>query len=505
MSESIRNILFFFNTKIRQEFIDEKDYINKINRAKEIEFSGKYHYIIAGAKAIYDHLADCKMALDHIICVSDIGDDNKEFITEGLQDVMKDTPPVTWISHDRYDRSDIILKKISSEFEFQGNDRLFILTNGGARNNVMFFSTFTQIMKAKGLDTRLIYITQETPEVIKDVSSDNRYFEVLRAVELFTQSGNPKQLKKIYEKDPSLSVLLGLMDQFYKNIQICKTVNDASTGIVSVFTEMIAEIDFLMGKDIDIIIRLLLPTIKSKFLPLETDNNEYFLQILQWCCNNDMILVGFFILDAELKAYLYDKKVISFKGFDMDGKTINLPSRGSIEAAIKNDKDLDNYKKSLGEIGGDHKTRGYTEALAIVFRTIVNSTSYIDFSRLNPVRSSDRFFEAFIVLFKNIEIELYDEPEKNLKLFELILLQDFIRNLRNNMAHAESTYTIKGKKNIIGLVKKSYKYKGKEEGLFNCMFGKNPDIQFNDSDIYNKLKFIIKRSVRIISDDISSL
>ena len=205
MSESRRNILFFFNTRIKQDLIDEKNYINKIDRAKEIAFSGKYHYIIAGVKAIYDHLADCKMvadckmALDHIICVSDIGDDNKEFLTAGLQDVMKDTPPITWISHDRYDRSDIILKKISSEFEFQENDQLFILTNGGARNNVMFFSTFTQIMKVKGLDTRLIYITQETPEVIKDVSSDNRYFDVLRAVELFTQSGNPKQLKKIYE------------------------------------------------------------------------------------------------------------------------------------------------------------------------------------------------------------------------------------------------------------------------------------------------------------------
>ena len=520
MSESRRNILFFFNTRIKQDLIDEKNYINKIDRAKEIAFSGKYHYIIAGVKAIYDHLADCKMvadckmALDHIICVSDIGDDNKEFLTAGLQDVMKDTPPITWISHDRYDRSDIILKKISSEFEFQENDQLFILTNGGARNNVMFFSTFTQIMKVKGLDTRLIYITQETPEVIKDVSSDNRYFDVLRAVELFTQSGNPKQLKKIYEEDSSLFKLLGLMDQFYKNIQICKTVNDTSTGIVSIFKNMIKEIDDLMKKDdIDIIIKLLLPTIKSKFMPLGTENHEYFLQILKWCCNNDMVLVGFFILDAELKAYLYnDKKVIQFNGFDSNGKAINLPSMNAPAIALLNDnskgknqyqvkqdkKDFDNYSNSLKEINGKHPIRGYTEALTLIFRKIVSNTEKTDCTQL------DTSFTKIITCFNDFEFKLSNDLPKIQKLYELILLQDFIRSLRNNMAHAESFYTIKGKLNIISFIQTKYDYKN---CLFNCINNRTNtlDIKFNDPEIYDKLIFILSASIKIIQDNIKIL
>ena len=509
-----RNILFFFNTRINYKYIEQKKYINRIDEANERPFEGIYHYITAGAKSIHDHLASNKNLINHIICVSDIADDNKDYLTTELNKVLEDSPPLTWISHDRYDNSDIILQKISSQFVFSSNDTIYIITNGGARNNVMFFSTFTQIMKTKGLDTRLIYITQETPEIIKDVSSDNRYFDVLRAVELFTQSGNPKMLKddKIYGNDQNLNKLLSYMEQFYQSIQICKTVNNASTGIVSIFKEMIEEIDHLMEKDgIDIIIRLLLPTIKSKFMPLGTDNPEYFLQILQWCCNNDMVLVGFFILDAELKAYLYnDKKVIRFIGFEQEGKSINLTSLKSLETIKIREKDLENYKKSLSEVNGEHYVRGYTEALTIIFRYIVSKTKYIDTSRLNPSNPTS-FFDKFIKQLEAFDLNLYCQAENNLKMYELILLQDFIRSLRNNMAHAENDFTIKGRTNLIGLVRKKYKYRETQDGLFNYTYEDKynstnyPDIKFDDPEIYDKLIFILSTSIKIIQDSIKIL
>ena len=277
---------------------------------------------------------------------------------------------------------------------------------------------------------------------------------------------------------------------------------------------MIKEIDDLMKKDdIDIIIKLLLPTIKSKFMPLGTENHEYFLQILKWCCNNDMVLVGFFILDAELKAYLYnDKKVIQFNGFDSNGKAINLPSMNAPAIALLNDnskgknqyqvkqdkKDFDNYSNSLKEINGKHPIRGYTEALTLIFRKIVSNTEKTDCTQL------DTSFTKIITCFNDFEFKLSNDLPKIQKLYELILLQDFIRSLRNNMAHAESFYTIKGKLNIISFIQTKYDYKN---CLFNCINNRTNtlDIKFNDPEIYDKLIFILSASIKIIQDNIKIL
>ena len=534
------NILFFFDTKNIQQKTGERNYINCLCLNNETGFSGEYNYITAGARAIHDMLNTQNKDIDDIICVSDLGDENREYFKSSFNKIFKHDIKLTLINYTSNDSSDIILTYISDKYTFSETDTIYILTNSGLRNNVMFFSTFTQIIQAKGIDTKLIYIDQGSPkektETIKDVTSDNKYFDVLRAVEMFIQSGNPKKLKEIYatENDnkgtTDLSKLLGFMEQFYKNIQICKPVNDDS-DIVQIYEKMLDEIDNLMKKDkeVDIIIRLLLPTIKSKFMPLGEKYNEPFIQILQWCCNNDMLLTGFFILDAEYKNYLYGKEVIKFKEFILDdeykNQLINKNIKIDVEKLIINNqkifltspdadiinkisnKDRDNYFEGIQKLSAELSRKNYNQCLTVIFRNIVGNTWYIDCTRLNPDYPNNSYFQKIKKCLKDWEICLYPDNKKNLKLYELILLQDFIRNLRNSMAHSDIKSTIKDKQNVRYFVKNTF---NKENNIFNSKYkAKNDeeydDITFDDIGIYDKLKFILEQSIKIIQENVKCI
>lgn len=499
------NILFFFDTKNIQQKTGERNYINCLCPNNETGFSGEYNYITAGARAIHDMLKSQNKDIDEIICVSDLGDENREYFESSFNKIFENDINLTLINYKSNDSSDIILTYISDKYTFSENDTIYILTNSGLRNNVMFFSTFTQIIQAKGVDTKLIYIDQGSPkdktETIKDVTSDNKYFDVLRAVEMFIQSGNPKKLKEIYaptNNTTALSELLGYMEKFYKNIQICKPVNDDS-DIVQIYKDMLDEIDNLMkpDKDVDIIIRLLLPTIKSKFMPLGEKYNEPFIQILQWCCNNDMVLTGFFILDAEYKNYLYGKKVIKF---EKNEKTIPITSPDADIISKISKQDRDNYFDGIQKLSGELSHKSYNQCLTVIFRNIVGRTLYIDCTRLNPDYPNNSYFQRIKKCLKDWEICLYPDDKKNLKLYELILLQDFIRNLRNSMAHSDIKSTIKYKQNVRYFVQNKF---NKENNIFNSKYkAKYDDITFDDIGIYDKLKFILEQSIKIIQENV---
>lgn len=503
------NILFFFDVKDIEKKESDRTYINTLIKNNKSEFQGKYNYITAGIKAIHDKLSRKNKDINHIICVSDLGDKHKKYFNESFNKIFKRDIDFTFINYEPNNNSEKILTSISNGYKFQKNDTIYILTNSGLRSNVMFFSTFTQIIQTNDIDTKLIYVKEQPnnentkkTESITDVTEDNTYYDVLRAVNLFTQTGNPKLLKEIKKyKNSPLSNLLDCMDNFYKNIQICKPVNDKN-GIVNIYREMCEEIDRLMERDdIDIIIKLLLPTIKDKFMPLGVDCDEPFFQILKWCYNNDMILTGFFIFDAEYKKYLHTKEVIKFKGFDKNGTNINLtnPNSDVIQYLDESSK----YKDSI-----NNNPIRYNVCLSIIFRCIVNQTKDCDiyYSKSNTFSNINEYmknWERCQKRLENWEIDLYSDDKKNLKLYELILLQDFIRRLRNNMAHSDIEAVIEGKKNVISFVENKFdtdilssnKYKGKDNKYYD-------DITFDDDKIYDKLKIILEQSIEIVKENV---
>lgn len=518
-----KNILFFFDTNVDKEgkLTKVKKYINELDKNADT-FEGNYHYITAAAKAVQDTLLKTGSEIHSVLCASDdLQDKNKEYFEMEFKKIINDNVKLIWAKYSKENSSQDILNSIhnstlqsQNEF-FEKGDTLYIITNGGIRKNVMFFSTFTQILKDRGLTTNLVYVelpprSSDDPERVINVTEGNKYFDVLRAVELFTQSGNPKGLKDIYENDVKLAKLLGYMEQFYKSIQICKPVNN---GIVQIYQDMCDEIDNLIekDKDIDVIIKLLLPTIKSKFMPLGTDYNEPFLQILQWCYENDLVLIGFFILDAEYKWYLYKtKEIIQFKGFDLNGKKIYLPSKETAENRIdqriedpngkikaNNDKiKANNKNKYKGGIEAIRKNEnniyGYNECLTVIFQELVYNLQSQSYNLSKEIKD----------YLTSWEVILYDDDEKNQKLYELILLQDFIRKLRNNMAHSGNVSITNNKTNIIGFIKAYF-----SDNLFNKKYKSkdNNDIDFNDLKIYDKLKVILETSLNIIKNNIKSL
>lgn len=523
------NILFFFDVKDIEKKESDRTYINILIKNNKSEFQGKYNYITAGIKAIHDKLSRKNKDINHIICVSDLGDKHKKYFNESFNKIFKRDIDFTFINYEPNNNSEKILTSISNGYKFQKNDTIYILTNSGLRSNVMFFSTFTQIIQTNDIDTKLIYVKEQPnnentkkTESITDVTEDNTYYDVLRAVNLFTQTGNPKLLKEIKKyKNSPLSNLLDCMDNFYKNIQICKPVNDKN-GIVNIYREMCEEIDRLMERDdIDIIIKLLLPTIKDKFMPLGVDCNEPFFQILKWCYNNDMILTGFFIFDAEYKKYLHDKKVIRFKGFDKNGtkdepkvnltnpdsdviKNLGYSDKEAKEKKEKNkykdyeQKDKENYRRHIKD------PINYDACLSIIFRYIVNQTKDCDiycsksntFSNINEYMKN---WERCQKCLENWEIDLYSDDKKNLKLYELILLQDFIRRLRNNMAHSDIEAVIEGKKNVISFVENKFDTDILNKDKDNKYYD---DITFDDDKIYDKLKIILEQSIEIVKENV---
>lgn len=478
--ENNKNIFFFFDTFINTEKITEKSYVNALieNNPK---FEGKYHYIVAGAKAIKDKLESKNQNIDSIICASDMGEKNKSYLTEELNKIFGDTIRIEWIKYQNTDNSDTILSEIEKSYKFSKNDTLYLLTNSGVRNNIMFFSTFTQIMVAKGLKTELIYVQEvvrNKEETIRNVSDNNRYFEVLRAVELFVQSGNPKSLKKIYDKNKDLKKLLSYMDNFYKNIQICRPVNQSD--ILDIYDDMIDEIDGLMEKDIAIEIKLLLPTIKEKFKPLGINYNEPFLQILKWCQENDMLLTGYFIMDAEYKKFLYDKKILQFNK-DIELNTLATLLQNIVEKI--NEENKNSYWQPKGKIS----------------------------ERLKKIDASGEG--------KEIYLQCYSDEDNNQKLYELILFQNLIRRIRNNMAHSDNRHIIgetEALREITDKIqneKKNYpKYKfskriynGKFESNNSWILEDSEDIVFTESGIYGSIECIFEISTDIIRKYIAQL
>lgn len=396
------------------------------------KLSGKLHYTCAAVDAVND-----VHSVDLVVGLSDRRSrESQKTLDRELANYTR-----KWIVYNG-ESSEEIITAVDKEITFEADDNITLITNSGVRSNVLFFSTFVQILGARGVTTRLIYV--DNKDNIIDVTSNNRYYDILRGVELFSETGDPHKLLACYPDEKKLEKLKKWMTSFYQNMQIAGSI-DKNSRIVDVYSKVLAEIDYLVDDEsTDALLRLLLPVIKTHLMPLG-ESVEPFFQLLQWCNDNGHFLTGYFILDAELTSYLGtgENAVILFQGNKL----------------ISRDRMLDNNRSYMTDTEKGESRNSYTggeitaEDLRIIYRTVVRKASRQEYDNRKAVtfQNGRLSLDANVLcsIFEDVGVERYatqsNDTEKvkicrelNKKLFKLMALHELIRRVRNNLAHYEA-------------------------------------------------------------------
>ncbi|MBE6843589.1 MAG: hypothetical protein E7510_12290 [Ruminococcus sp.] len=359
------NIFFFFQSKISEDKMkdnkaEKKYYYGK----KENEFVKNCSTYNSGMVKSVSKLINAKF--DKVICAYD-GFEGYEIVNDAVEkdltsnDAVVTSENMIKVLYKKEDSSEEIISKIcrGSGNIFDEKSKVYIGTNGGNRNNMMFFLTFVEIMSCRGVETRLFYAEcKDNDEEIVEISKNNNFYGLLRSVELFTEVGNPIKLIEYYKdnNNEDLKSLFEYMKKFYYSIQVCRRVSEK--GLLDTYRDLIKHIEDINQKyvinngltgddnsDSDKIpteLKLLIPHIKSRFVKEDIEGKE-LIHIIQWCLDNNNITLGYFIFDVELVKFLMEKNFLTNKFLNTD-KLCNIDKK-------KNNSD-DKFEKMVELIKG---------------------------------------------------------------------------------------------------------------------------------------------------------
>ena len=100
--------------------------------------------------------------------------------------------------------------------------------------------------------------------------------------------------------------------------------------------------------------------------------------------------------------------------------------------------------------------------------------------------------------------------EKDILLYELMLIQDLVRRLRNNMAHSDIKDVIEDRRNVrvlVEVIEDNYKeyHDDNVVKIFNTESNNQKDITFNNVDIYDILKAVFEVCLNMIQNNVAIL
>lgn len=477
------NILLFFQTpnpKLKNHFGE-----NFLIEEKE-EFKGYLNHSTAAAQAVNEFLkrSEKEKKLDLVIGICDENKGAQDFKNEIEKNIKEKCDiKTTWIKIKNDDTIKEIFLKISKKYKFKKNDNLFIVTNGGKRNDVFFFSVFIQILsfleiKVTSIYVELIVLDEQKIDRVIDVSENNKYFNVLRAVELFTETGNPKKLQDIYDGDNSLKSLLISMNKFYEQIQVCRPVNSSSNNsVLKTYNDMITEMNRLNEdgnkSKIDPIMGEMIAEMLNRFIPLKqlkSENKYNFIQILKWCLDNEMIINASFIMDAEITKFLYDNEIVKNTISDFSNLEINECYENKCREYFNKEQE----KRKI-TISDDISDVDNIVKLSFFMNLLVKITSK-SYQFYKNKTSKDKWVNKLKFENKNIDI---------------IYIHELVRRTRNSIAHS-SDYDIIGGNEFTSLylITDEYEKKIKDKyGKTETIYNKHHQIELT----YKNYKLILEQ------------
>ena len=187
------------------------------------------------------------------------------------------------------------------------NDHVYIDTTGGFRNSSYLLMAVVRVLEYAGIGlTKAIYTKAFGDKQIIDITSVYRMFDLINAVNIFSQIGDSRQLEE-YFKDQDNEVVkrtIGAMNSFSDEISLCRTskldevlikMNDCLTELSEMKTD---------SKDV-MLLKSLSDTIKKKF-GCTNDKIDYP-DIVKWCLDNKMIQQAVTIYVEKMPEYFYKK------------------------------------------------------------------------------------------------------------------------------------------------------------------------------------------------------
>lgn len=311
--------------------------------------------------------------LDEIICIvteeskEKSLDEYKNLISRYCGDKDISAPQIKDILY-----SNNISQSIKSITEnIEKDDNIFIDTTGGFRDISYILLFIVRFLEYAGINFKKAIYGNYNDLSITDVTSTYKLFNLINSADNFISFGNSKALSKIFDNtsNPYIKNLIQSMNDFSNAISLCRTKN-----IENIFIELNDNLNALENNintddGYELLFYQMTDLIKQKF-HLDKPSFDY-INIINWCLDNNLIQQAITIYTDKIPTYLIKKEYFSCSNnvwkqaeksynnnryyeilynhlFKMELKNCSLKSFLDIKDIVPNlesSKNLDDFKK----------------------------------------------------------------------------------------------------------------------------------------------------------------
>lgn len=190
--------------------------------------------------------------------------------------------------------------------KFRKNDCAYIDTTGGFRNSAYVLMCVVRILEYSGIRLeKAVYSKQETL-TINDITDVYRKYDLINAVDAFTNYGNSYGLKQYFSDtdEPVMNEVITAMNNFSEKILLCRTADLSDT--LAKLKSLLEKLSNTETDSADIILfKSLIETVREK-LYMNSPTIEYP-DIVRWCLDNRLIQQAVTVYVERMPEYFYKK------------------------------------------------------------------------------------------------------------------------------------------------------------------------------------------------------
>ena len=199
----------------------------------------------------------------------------------------------------------------------QTYDVVYIDSAGGLRTISNVVQILTKILKYKGIENPCtLYSDIQNEGFITDTSSFNKITDLADAFNEFMTTGKADQLQQCFSsvenKEPYSSLVQSMVDFSdhirLGNVERLDSVIKKLSGDIQNCMEDTST-DSMEG----VIVHQFLPVIEDKLIGNQKEGVDY-VRIIDWCIDNMLIQQALTLFVEKIPIYLFDKKIVSYKG-----------------------------------------------------------------------------------------------------------------------------------------------------------------------------------------------
>lgn len=308
--------------------------------------------------------------------------------------IEKTPEKIDWKSGQSFESE--IMPQILEKLE--ADDRIYLETSGGKRDNVMYLTLLSRALTYQGITIGQAVYSDFGECQIKDITNQYRLFDLIAGMQDMASFGNVGKLREYLndtEKDDLIAELLNAMENLFENITLCRTAKIDDS--MNAFNQALQNAANCKNP----LIRQLLPAFRKKF---GKDKQLTTPRLIQWCLDSDMVQQALTVYTERIPAYIIDT-----------AKILNIPKE-ELESVPKNNR------------------KRYHDSCAVFFESKI-----LQWEKGKPGGEDN-----YIVTLKSLKAGKrweYKTSYQTTQLHQILLDYIFLKDIRNmtNHANAEST------------------------------------------------------------------